>query len=90
MGLGEFSLHYIRNREKEEVDFLLVRENSPFLLIETKYSDDTPAKSLRKFQNILQVPAVQLVHKKNICKLISNETQKILVVSADRWLSILP
>lgn len=90
LGLGHFSLHYLRNREKEEVDFLLAQENTPFLLIETKLSNESPSKSLKKFQNMLHIQAVQLVNKNNVCKIISNGEQKILVVSADRWLAMLP
>jgi len=90
LGFGNFTLHYVRNREKEEVDFLLANNNSPVLLIETKLSDETPAKSLRKFQNILNVPAIQLINKGDICKIISNENQKILLINASCWLSILP
>ena len=36
LGLGNFSLHYIRNREKEDVDFLIANNNCPVILIETK------------------------------------------------------
>jgi len=90
LGLGEFSLHYVRNREKEEVDFLIAEGNNALLLVETKYSDETPTKQLRKFQSILRIPSVQLINKENVCKLLSNESLKILVISADRWLSLLP
>ena len=89
-GLGTFSLHYVRNREKEEVDFLVVRNNKPFLLIEAKFSDSTAGKPLKKFQNIMTIPAIQLINKKDVCKLVSNESQKILIISAHRWLSLLP
>ena len=90
LGLGNFSLHYLRNREKEEVDFLLSNNHKPFLLIETKLSDDHPAKSLIKFQKILNIPAVQLVNRGCICKLVSNNNLKIMIISADHWLSLLP
>jgi predicted AAA+ superfamily ATPase len=90
LGLGNFTLHFVRNREKEEVDFLLANNGSPVLLIETKLSDETPAKSLRKLQNVLKVPAVQLINKEDTCKIVSNDNQKILLVSASRWLSTLP
>ena len=90
LGLGSFSLHYLRNREKEEVDFLLSNNHKPFLLIETKLSDDHAAKSLIKFQKVLNIPAVQLVNRVNICKLISNNDLKIMIISADHWLSLLP
>jgi hypothetical protein len=90
LGLGNFSLHYLRNREKEEVDFLLLNNNNPILLIETKLSDDNAAKSLTKFQKVLNIPAVQLVNKSGICKIVSNGNLNIMVISADHWLSLLP
>lgn len=89
-GLGEFSLNFIRNREKQEVDFVLIKKNKPFLLIETKLSDDTPGKSLIKFQNMLNIDTVLLVDKPDVCKKISNKQNKILIISADHWLSYLP
>jgi predicted AAA+ superfamily ATPase len=89
-GLGNFSLHYVRNRDKEEVDFLIADNNHPFVLIEAKMSDSTPSKSLRKFQDIFQIPAIQLINQPGICKLISNNDMKIMVISADHWLSLLP
>ncbi len=90
LGLGHFSLNYLRNREKEEVDFLISNNHNPLFLIETKLSDDDAANSLRKFQNILNIPAVQLVNRDGICKVISNNSSKMLIISADHWLSLLP
>lgn len=89
-GWGNFSLHYLRNKEKREVDFLIARDNQPILLIETKFSDDHAAENLKYFQSVLNVPAVQLVAKENVFKLITHDRQKILVVTAHRWLSSLP
>jgi predicted AAA+ superfamily ATPase len=89
-GLGDFKLHYVRNKEKEEVDFLLTNNNKPFLLIEAKNSEDTPTKALINFQNILNIPAIQLVNKENIYKIISNNKNKILIATAHDWLSSLP
>lgn len=90
LGLGHFEVHYLKNKEKEEVDFLLSQKNQPLLLIETKLSDDHVPKSLSKFQSILNVPAIQLIHQPGACKIISNGKQKILTVSATRWLPLLP
>lgn len=90
LGLGDFSLHYVRNRDKEEVDFLIAEKHRPFLLIETKLSNENPSKSLMKFQKTLNAPAVQLVNKKGISKLVSNNDLKVMVISADHWLSLLP
>ena len=90
IGLGTFSLHYLRNREKEEIDFFITKNNHPFLLIETKLSDTNISKTLKKFQHIFNVPGVQLVNQPGVCKLVSNDDMKILVISADQWLSLLP
>ena len=90
LGLGDFKLHYLRNKEKEEADFLISQANHPFLLIETKLSDEHLSKSLLKFQSALEVPAIQLVHRPGICKVISNDKHQILVSSASRWLPLLP
>ncbi|MBU1147802.1 MAG: ATP-binding protein [Candidatus Omnitrophica bacterium] len=89
-GYGRFSLHYLRNKEKQEVDFLISDFNKPALLIETKFSDDLPAKSLVNFQKIFNIPAVQLVNKEDVFKYYKNGTNKILTVTAHRWLSSLP
>lgn len=90
LGLGDFGLHYVRNKEKEEVDFLITKNHDPFLLVEAKLSDGTLAKSLLKFQSVLNVPAVQLVNKTGVHKIISNGKLQTLIITASQWLSTLP
>ena len=90
LGFEDFSLHYIRNKEKEEVDFLICKNHHPILLIECKLSDENISKNLIKFQNKLDVPAIQLVNKKHIGRIVTNQKNRILVMSAPRWLSFLP
>ena len=90
LGLGDFSLHYVRNREKEEVDFLIANTGRPFLLIEVKQSETSPGKSLLKFQHMLGIPAVQLVDRGGVCSLVTNKDRKLMIISADHWLSLLP
>lgn len=89
-GWGKFSLHYLRNKEKEEVDFLVAENNKPFLLVETKLSDDKPAANLFAFQKYFNIPAVQLVKKEGVKKVYNNGKDSVLVVTAHRWLSTLP
>ena len=90
LGLGDFDLRYLRNKEKEEVDFLITQEDQPFLLIEAKASEDQVSKNLLKFQSVLKVPAIQLVNRPGISKRVSNQQQQILIASATRWLPLLP
>ena len=89
-GWGNFSLHYLRDKEKREADFLIAQDNRPLLLVETKSSDTDAADNLKYFQSLLEVPAVQLVAKENVFKLLTNTGQKCLVITAHRWLSSLP
>jgi len=57
------SLHYLRDKEKNEVDFLVVIDHKPTYMIEVKVSDDSFSKSLFRFQAFLkETKAVQLVY----------------------------
>lgn len=89
-GLGNFSLHYLRNKDRQEVDFLLAIRNRPLLLVETKLSDTAPAPSLMVFQALFDVPAVQLVKSQGVKKYFRNGKNNLLVITAHRWLSVLP
>lgn len=62
-GLGKYGLHYVRDKDKREVDFLLSKEGKPWVLIETKRSEKKAiSDSLGYFQEMLNVPhAFQLV-----------------------------
>jgi len=90
MGYGSFSLHFIKNKEHQEVDFLVADRGKPLFLIEAKLTDPEPSPVLRKFQKALQVPAIQLTKEGDSYRLLSNGNQRILVISACQWLSMLP
>ena len=49
-GRGQFELRYIRDKQKREVDFLVVRDEKPWFLVEAKQSDTTLSPSLDYFQ----------------------------------------
>jgi predicted AAA+ superfamily ATPase len=90
IGHGTFSVNFIKNKEKQEVDFLLTKENKPFLLVEAKLTETQPSKALIKFQSKLNVPGVQLIKEGNNFKYFSNGPLKILVAPGFQWLSSLP
>lgn len=89
-GLGRFDLRYVRSKDKEECDFLITEKQTPKLLIECKLSDPNVSKSLVKFQDVLKVPAIQLVNEPGINRIIRNGTLTITVASAHDWLCTLP
>jgi predicted AAA+ superfamily ATPase len=48
-------LHYVRDRDKREVDFLVCVGNKPWFLVEAKLSETSPAPALRYFGDRLGV-----------------------------------
>ncbi|MCP4754987.1 MAG: ATP-binding protein [Proteobacteria bacterium] len=85
-GIGDYELRFLRNKEKEEVDFLITDGGRPLFLLETKQSNPSVSPHLIKFQNRLNIPAVQLVNQKGINRLIKNNSNSILITSAANWL----
>jgi predicted AAA+ superfamily ATPase len=53
LGLGDFALHYVRDKEKREVDFLLVRNAKPWVLIEVKAGSPRLSENLGHFHSQL-------------------------------------
>lgn len=56
LGLGEFELRYLRDKEKREVDFVVVRDGAPWFLVEVKHEDAALSPALRYFQRQLGAP----------------------------------
>lgn len=50
MGLGIFELRYLRDKDKREVDFAVIRDRKPWLLVEAKKSDKSLNPALGYFQ----------------------------------------
>lgn len=62
MGLGKFELGYLRDKEKREVDFLVVRDGNPWFLAEIKHHEESISPALKFYQDQLNAPfAFQLV-----------------------------
>ncbi|MBM3789959.1 MAG: ATP-binding protein [Acidobacteria bacterium] len=56
MGLGEFQLGYLRDKARREVDFLVVRDGSPWFLVEVKHGDQTLGGNLSYYQDQVKAP----------------------------------
>lgn len=52
-GEGNFDLFYIRNKEKKEIDFLIVKDGRPWLPVEVKVSDEIPSPNWRTLMPML-------------------------------------
>jgi len=62
LGFGDFELRYLRDKQKREVDFLVVKDQKPWFLVEVKTSDTRLSTSLAYFQSQTDAPhAFQVV-----------------------------
>jgi len=86
-GFGEYQLWFLRNKEKQEVDFLVTENAQPLFMIEAKFADVAVSPNLIKFQNALNIPAIQLVHQQNVARKIKNGKNVVIVASAADWLA---
>jgi hypothetical protein len=62
LGFGDFELRYLRDKQKREVDFLVVRDRKPWFLVEAKLGDTRLSPALGYFQGQTKAPhAFQVV-----------------------------
>jgi predicted AAA+ superfamily ATPase len=81
----EYSLFYVRNKQKQETDFLTLKNKKPWLLIETKLSDASIENHHFDFQKQLgEIPMVQVCRQPGVAGL---QTKNGFRLSADRFLS---
>jgi len=85
IGLGNFEVFYIRDKEKREVDFVLVKDNKPVALFEAKESDSNISKPGRFYGKKMNIPLFQIVHK---AKKIEAFPGNCLVIPASNFLML--
>lgn len=89
MGLGNHQVFYLRTLDRTEIDFVLTWNHRPWLCVECKQSDPTPARALIRRKAILGTPTlgIQVVEQSGI---FSRPEGDLWIVSADRFLPLLP
>jgi hypothetical protein len=77
----EYALYYIRNKQKQETDFLILNNGKPWLLAESKLSDySIAAHHFESMNSLGDIPFVQVcfepgimaLQKKNACRISAN------------------
>ncbi|MBS2021641.1 MAG: ATP-binding protein [Deltaproteobacteria bacterium] len=56
LGFGDFELRYLRDKEKREVDFVVIKDRRPWFLVEVKASDTALSPALDHFQKQTKAP----------------------------------
>ena len=79
------SLHYLRTKDSEEIDFLICIERKPVLMLEIKWSDETPVRGFHHFGQFLpKTKKIQLVKE---LKREKTYPDGLEIRSLLRWLS---
>ncbi|MGB6011699.1 MAG: ATP-binding protein [Desulfobacterales bacterium] len=74
----DFSLFYIRNKQKQETDFLVVRNDSPWLLVESKLTDGPIERHhLENMSALNNVPFVQVCLEPGIASMQKRNAYRI-------------
>lgn len=78
-----YALHYVRDKAKKETDFLIIKENKPWLMIEAKLTDSPVENHHILISRILgDIPVVQLCLQENIS---SQQKKNIFRLSASKF-----
>jgi predicted AAA+ superfamily ATPase len=87
-GIGTFNLHYLRNKEKQEIDFLVTRDNKPWLSVEAKLNDASPSPHWGKFLRETGCPCgLQMVSTPGVWKKsLAASGATLIVASAEEAL----
>jgi len=89
-GCGHFDLHFLRNKEKEEIDFLVTRDGSPWLPVELKLTDSQPSRNWSKFLRLLRCPRGIQVTLESHWRTHRLADKDVLVTGAAEFLGYLP
>lgn len=65
-GQAKLGLYYLRNKDQEEVDFILLNKGIPLMTIEAKKSEFNLNKTYLKFQKYTKAPHFQIVCTPNV------------------------
>jgi len=80
------SLGFLRDKEKREVDFVVVIDRRPRQLVEAKLADDTFSKSLGHFRQLFpSAQALQVVKSLALAK--DDVERQLRMVPAARYLA---
>jgi len=90
-GEGQFELYFIRNKEKQEIDFLVTRDRKPWLPVEIKLRDTEPSTNWKRFLPHLPCrQALQLTSERGCWRIHRAGDRELLVASAAEALQYLP
>lgn len=83
-GEGQFELFYLRDKDKREIDFLITKDQQPWLPVEVKLSEKEPSPNFKIFMKQLTCKrALQIINIKDYRKKHVQDDFELIVASAD-------
>ncbi|HLB93989.1 MAG TPA: ATP-binding protein [Candidatus Babeliales bacterium] len=87
-GFGDYELYYLRDKDQREVDFLIVKDQQPWILVEVKNSTQGLSPALGYFQQMTGAPhAFQLSFTAPFVAKNCFEIRRPTIVPASTFLS---
>ena len=85
----EFKRHWIRSPLKaiEEVDFCVVRDGKPWMLIECKFQSTTLSRPLKKFADRFPLASAFQLTTRNVDRVVPGAN--IRIINTEKFLSML-
>src|SRR5690606_13365305 len=89
IGLGQYELFYLRDKEKREVDFLVTKNKKPWFLVEAKLADNKGiSPSLQYYWKMLKTShAFQVVYEMDYIQQDCFKHSSPIIVPAETFLS---
>ncbi|KKL58851.1 hypothetical protein LCGC14_2221230 [marine sediment metagenome] len=81
MGYGDFSIYFGRDKEKNEIDFIITKERKPFLIIETKLKDNSTDYVVKEVERIEIKKKKQDADSHLCCNLVSCSTKQFIRIN---------
>ena len=81
----EAALYFLKTKDKREIDFFVMRDKAPFLMIEVKWADKTPSRNFAIFSKYFPgIKKIQIVKDLRREKTYPDGTE---IRSAHKWLA---
>lgn len=91
-GQAQLALWYLRDKEKNELDFLVTDKNKPLFSVEAKLSNLSLDSSYKKLTKNFNIPHFQIVYSEQpiIKKMTEDENRPVHILSFDQFFSFCP
>jgi predicted AAA+ superfamily ATPase len=90
-GQANLDLFYLKNKSKQEVDFLVTQKNNPLFSVEVKLNELNLDKTFQVFQKKVKFPHFQVCLKNKVFREFKQEgAHSAYVISASNFLKFLP